>query len=194
MTHLRKGKELFIEGEAYVDTQAVHTLLDGLLSDNAIRELGKGWGRQKVGNRYYYRKADVKLPDYPVARWQQMALMYLSLMEPELPVMQFAEGNYYQAQAFLNGAKAEKLATGNIACELGSVAFLLLAMTAKAYRLHLVVTDGVTIAGRQLHKDEVATLETAQSFNGFEARIWNPQLLAKAADELLAPTGREESQ
>ena len=187
MTQYRKGKEMTIEGEAYVDTQAVHELLNGLISDNAIRELGKEWGRQKVGNRYFYRKADVKLPDYPVARWQRMALMYLSLMEPEFPVMQFAEGNYYHAQAFLNGAQVEKLAAGNINCKTGNIIFLLLAITAKVYRLHLVVMDGATIAGRQLHKDEVSALETVHAFNGFDARIWNLQLLTKVADELLAP-------
>lgn len=191
MTQYRKGKELIIEGEAYVDTQAVHELLNGLISDNSIRELGKEWGRQKVGNRYFYRKADVKLPDYPVARWQQMALMYLSLMRPEFPVMQFSKGNYYHAQAFLRGAQVEMLATGNINGKTGNVIFLLLAITAKVYRLHLVVMDGATVAGRQLNKEEVDAIQTARVVNGFDARIWNLQLLAKVADELLAPVDRE---
>ena len=122
-----------------------------------------------------------------------MALMYLSLMEPEFPVMQFAEGNYYHAQAFLNGAQIEKLAAGNINCKTGNIIFLLLAITAKVYRLHFVVMDGMTVAGRQLHKEEVDAIQTTHASDKFDGRIWNLSLLTKVADELLAPIDGEKS-
>lgn len=181
------GKEIVIEGETYVDSRAVYELLGGLISDKSIRDLGKEWGRQKVGNRYFYRKTDVKLPSYPVARWQRMALMYLSLMRPEYPVMQFAEQGYYQAQAFLNGARVEKIATGELVCKFGKAFFVLLTIDVTARRYHLVVVNDTDIAGRQLTKEEAASAITVHHTQSADFHIWNLDLFAQIANELLAP-------
>lgn len=184
-----KGKELIIEGETYVDGRAVYELLDGVISDNAIRELGKTWGRQKVGNRYYYRKADVKLPVYPLARWQRLALMYMSLIRPDFPVMQFAE-NYYQAKSFLNAAQVEMLTTGTLTCSHGQAVFVLLLM---GDRLHMAVANDTDFGARQLTKSEIKDGERTYETNGGALiASWDIDLLTRIADELLDSDGGEQ--
>lgn len=186
MTH--KGKEIVIDGDVYIDSRAVDEMFNGLIPDNTIRELGKQWGRHKVGNRYFYLKSDVKLPDYPVAKWQRMVLMYLSLRAPDSPVMQFAEGNYYHALSFLNGAGVEKLGIGKITTNQGLVDFVLFAMTAKVYRLHLVVMDGTLIAGRQLEKGEARSIDIVHHEMTADFHSWNTPLLIAIANQLLSTT------
>lgn len=182
-----KGKELIIDGETYVNGQAVYELLDGLLSDVAIRDLGKTWRRKKIGNRYYYRKEDVKLPDYPVARWQRMALMYMDLTAPDAPIsaMEFSE-NYYHAKKFLTAARVEMVVTGWLTTAIGKVVYAVLSMR---HRYHLVVMDDTKIAGRQLRKEEVAAAHRIEPVGGVNLHSWGLDLLAAVAEELLATDG-----
>lgn len=183
-----KGKEIVIDGEPFVDSRAVYELFNGLVSDDAIRDLGKGWGRQKIGNRYFYRKADVKLPNFPIARWQRMTLMYLSLIMPDYPAMEFAEGGYYYALSFLNGAKVEKIVTGDLIRKAGKTAFVLVFIAGKVNRYHLIVMDDTLIAGRKLRDDEVAAvIATAHRSTGADIQVWNPSFFEEIANELLTP-------
>jgi hypothetical protein len=174
-------KELIIEGETYIDGRAVYELLEGVVSDNTIRSMGKNWARQKVGNRYFYRKDDVKLPYYPVAKWQKMALMYMAMIDPDVPVGEYA-GNYYRAKAFLSGAGVEMLTTGWLWNASGKVNFVLLA---GGHTFHVVAMDDVAIAGRQLFTDEIAAMQIT---NSNDSTTWDMEFILRLVEELLAPS------
>ena len=194
-----KPKEITIEGEVYVDTNAVDELLGGVLSPEAIREMGKQWNRQKVGNRYFYRKADVSLPHYPLAVWQRMTLVYMTAAFPPEHekvevIRQFIErDDYYYAQTFLKAAMVEKVESGKVAAAGDMVDFALLRLGRRGL-MHVVVSDRVHVVGRQLTVDEYRRIDnvtmtrlrdgTAAGFH-----VWDVDMIAGLAAELLSGRG-----
>ena len=185
-----KGREIIIEGEAYIDSRAVLDFVSNVINEQTLRELGKNWKRQKVGNRYFYRKADVKLPHYPLAKWQRLALMYMALLtgNPNEPGIRriMERDDYYHAAAFLLGAEVEKLVTGWLPTEKGRVDFALLADRATGSKMNLVVSDNRVVAGRALSQAECNKADIVTRYRTFNMRQWNTKLFTEIAEELLS--------
>lgn len=178
MTRLEHFTQMQIDGELYIDARGVSLMYKGVVPDESIREFGKKWGRKKVGNRWYYRKDSIKLPNFPLAKWQRMALYYMSLVindgEAVIPedIQEIIDAdNYYLAKVFLKGAECEKFASGTFPGPDGKLTLEFLLLSTGHYGdFHLIVSDGQKMAGRALSPEDVENIQS--KVDGSSTVVW----------------------